>query len=730
MSRYAKIKENRRRVSAAIRATEPEGPIRCAAELVTVEPAVEAADGKSARRPSFNILAYTGGLLRVGWSRPLVVDIAGVRAGRTTILLDHESSQIVGQGQASVSDGKITVAGEITGDLGAGTPSGQVVLHAKNGFVWAASIGVSPERIEPIDANQQVTVNGRSFNGPIYVVRAGRLGEVSFVGVGADENAVASVAARKDEPMNFDQWLQAKGIDKSKISGVEYETLHAQYQHDHPGGTVQTVPQTPAMPAAAVTATLPHQSTSSRVDERIAEGQRRRAMEDLVVAEIEFYGCDPGIAEGLRALLDTAIEAGTSVQDFEMQILRRRVEPAPRIGGGGDGSRLQIKAKTIEAAAMMSLGYSDSSLVKAYGERTVGEANEQFGADFGLQEMMLRCAAVNGYRGRQRVTISNWREVLGYAVPQQVKAAFSTVSLANILGSVANKAMATEANAPDYIVPRLFGTVSHSNFHAHTVCSLALNGELATVTPTGELDHMNLSEETYTRQVGTRGAVLRLSRQDIVNDDLGAFNRMAQALARKSYTTREKVGMTLIMASGAGASHFTAARVNYLTGADTAFGLTGLGGAVKAFMGLTGPDGDPVLVQPSIVLVPPTLMASAETILAATATGLIVTGLSATNARAVEANKNIYAGRYTPLTSPYLEKSTITGYSTAYWYMFADPSRLPCYEIAYLNGQQAPTVEYFGLEAEADTLGVAWRVYWDFGVAAAEWRAGVKSAGA
>ena len=38
--------------------------------------------------------------------------------------------------------------------------------------------------------------------------------------------------------------------------------------------------------------------------------------------------------------------------------------------------------------------------------------------------------------------------------------------------------------------------------------------------------------------------------------------------------------------------------------------------------------------------------------------------------------------------------------------------------------------EFFGLDADPNVLGVTWRVYWDFGVALGEYRAGVKSKGA
>jgi len=731
MGRAERSRRRDRKRMADLRAHEPSGPIRCSAETVLVEQAVEAAEGRPARRPTFSIIAYTGGLMRVGWSRPVVVDLAGLRANRTTVLLDHDPSQIVGQGQAAIADGKVTVTGEVTGDPAAGTPAGQVVSHARNGFVWAASVGVSPERIEPIHADQQITVNGRSFIGPIYVVRSGRLGEVSFVGVGADENATATISAHngnsKGKTMNFDQWLEAKGVDKTTITGVEYETLRAQYQTEHPQPALAAIAAGPAAVQAAAQAL--EGIAFSRIDAEIAEGRRRQAIDDMAIAAIRAANRNPVDAARIKDLVARALEAGTSVRDFDMELLRRR-PPVPTIYGQVEEPE---NAQTLEAAALLAAGHRGDTIVRECGERAVENAERRFRSGIGLQEIMLAAANANGYMGRQRVTVTNWREILSWGIPDmRLRAAgLSSIDLSNILGSVANKAMAAVAAEPQWLVPRLCGVASHTNFHAHTVCSLAMNGELKEVAPSGELKHLNLGEETYTRQVGTRGAVLRLSRTDIVNDDLGAFDRMAQALARKSFTTREKVFFVLLMGSAAGASHFTAARTNYVTGAGSAFGVTGLEGAIAAFRKLTGPDGDPIMVEPELVLLPPTLEGAGRILLSPGAP-LLVSGYTGTSAKTMTGAANPYAGRFgdAPLVSPYLENSAITGNSAAYWYLFSSPAKYPCYEIAYLNGQQAPTIEYFGLESEADQLGVAWRVYWDFGVAAAEWRAGVKSAGA
>ena len=49
--------------------------------------------------------------------------------------------------------------------------------------------------------------------------------------------------------------------------------------------------------------------------------------------------------------------------------------------------------------------------------------------------------------------------------------------------------------------------------------------------------------------------------------------------------------------------------------------------------------------------------------------------------------------------------------------------------VAFLQGQQAPTVEFFGLDHEVNRLAVSWRCYHDFGTALVDPRAAVRSAG-
>ena len=668
-----------------------------------IQAALKGEDGKP-KLPTFEMLAYTGAPMKLsGWRYPVIVDLDGlaIPSQQRPIRFSHDSMTGIGHTESiSIQGGSLIARGVISRDT---AEAKEVVASAKNGFPWQASIGASVEsQADFVKEGESVEVNGRKIPGPVNVVRKSTLGEISFVDLGADGNTSATIAAKAAKEL-------AMPDDDKKDEGKEVEA-----------GKAETKPEEKKKEEP---------NTGGRADGMVAEAWRRRAIDDMTVSAQSEHQDDPEACERFRDLGQRHIEAKTSAKDFEIELLK---EKRPLVYSKRGVDR---QSGDVLAAAATIAGLGDEVAAETHGERAVESARKQFGRDIGLQEIMLKAAATNGYHGRQRVTVGNWREVWGFASGDIRAAGYSTVNLPYILGNVANKVAAKIASDPTWVAPLISGMASHANFHSHTVCSMGANGTLESVGPGGELKHMRLSEDTYTRQVGTRGAILRLSRTDIVNDDMGVFTRNAQTLIRKGYNAREKALFKLIIESGAGSSHFTAARTNYISGATTVPGtLTGMSAAVKAFRKLTGVDGEPINVDPAVVLVSPTYEAAMNALIGAAVPSLIVSRIETAAATPVFSGAtNVYSGRFggKAITSPWLENASAGGSdgSTA-WYLFADPNILPCYEIAYLNGQQTPTVEYFGLESEADTLGVAWRIYWDFGVAAAEWRAGVKIAGA
>jgi len=689
--------------------------------------AAEGNDGEPRQR-RVNMVAYTGGPLNVGFGVPVYIDLQGLAISEkpTPLMLEHrrDIDAIFGQTDSvKIENGQVVASGPV---LGTGEEVARVVALADAGFAWQASIGVEILSRQYIRRDEAAKVNGRSVKGDALIVRRGSLREISVVSIGADQNASTLVASsnagdteKGQRRMNekLKAWIEAKGLDVEDLDDGELATLKAQYKAELMA----------ELKAVGGGESVKAESKSGKIDEALADARRCSAIEDMAYAAIHENKQNVKVVERIRDIMVEAQNDGTSARDFEIKLLRASIPERVSIRTGGAGG--ETSPAILTAAAMIS-GVDEESAVKECGERNVEAAQRRFGRDMGLQEIILAAAELNGYRGRGRVTVGNWRDVWDYASGGMVNASgYSTVNLPNILGNVANKAMAKVAAEPRWVAPMIAGKANHSNFHAHTVCSLAANGTLESVGAGGELQSLALAEETYSRQLTTRGAVLRLSRQDIINDDLGAFTRMASDMARKGYNAREKALFTVINASGAGESHFTAARGNYVSG--QAVGTKeDLAQMIKAFRSLTGPDGEPVNVEPSILLCGP-LYESAFGILLGSYPALVATGVG--NSAKLAAATNIYAGKFggAPIVSPWLENTTAGGgASNKYSYLLADPNVLPCYEIAYLNGVESPIVEYFGLDQDVNSLGVAWRIYWDFGVAAAEWRAGVKSAGA
>lgn len=194
------------------------------------------------KRPTFQIHAYTGAPMAIdGFVHPVVVDLNGIRPPSPTLpaLRQHDPNRIVGQTlatriSASGVDMGIHMGGIVTGD---DKDAHDVVHHAKNGFKWQASIGADIERREFLDSGKKAMVNGREVTGPMHIVRAATLKEVSFVPIGADGATSAAVAASGSSGPSlrgvmslFDTWLQVKGFDPLAVTAEQRASLRAMYE--------------------------------------------------------------------------------------------------------------------------------------------------------------------------------------------------------------------------------------------------------------------------------------------------------------------------------------------------------------------------------------------------------------------------------------------------------------------------------------------------------------------
>jgi len=165
--------------------------------------AAEAGEGMPSQPKKFSIEAYTGSAIRQAWSaEPIVIDLAGMKyKQKIPIVMGHEYTMAAILGQATsvrAENGRLYVEGEILADS---ELARQVTALAEKGFAWQASVGADVMRHQKVAAGEQVTVNGQVFNGPVRIVKASKLREVSFVTLGADDATSARIAAEEAEEL-------------------------------------------------------------------------------------------------------------------------------------------------------------------------------------------------------------------------------------------------------------------------------------------------------------------------------------------------------------------------------------------------------------------------------------------------------------------------------------------------------------------------------------------------
>jgi phage head maturation protease len=668
------------------------------------------AAGGDAKRPTFDIIGYTGAIMQLsGFWNPVIVDLSGLTTASQTIpaLFGHDPDRIVGQTDAVTIDAAgARFKGTVTGE---NADAQEVTTQAKNGFRWKASIGAAINRREFLEAGKTSTVNGREVAGPLLIARAAELLEISFCSIPADGATSADVAAQLPTPqpqeppaMNpFEIWLKAKGIDLAKLDDASKAALQAAH-------------------AAEVAAAAPDKRHNQSLDEVITarkkENERVDKITQIVAAAIDDR---PMMIDDFQAMAQAAIADKTvTIPEFELQILRARTSAAP--GAYIPKGDVRAGAKVIEAA--MAIGGGLANLEKHYTEQTLNLAADRFPHGLGLRDLLVMAARENGYTGHSSSDVRGLLEAAfrGGRRGAHIQAEFSTLAIPGILSNIANKFLNAGFTAVEAGWQRITATRSVRDFK--TITSYSLTGGMVyeKIGPGGELKHATLGELSYQNRADTYGKMFGITRQDIINDDLGALTDVPKKLGRGAAIKLNEVFWTEFLNNRD--VFWAVGNNNVQTGGGSALTSAGLKLAAQTFRKQTDPDGKPLGISPALLLVPPELEVPADELMTSTA---INTGGSSTTDKVP--NRNIWAGKYQVVVSTYLSNAAFTGNSGTQWWLLANPDDLATIETVFLNGRQTPVVEQ--ADADFDVLGIQMRGYHDFGVAKQEFRASVRSAG-
>ena len=670
----------------------------CLTAQAPIEIEAAAGDSDGARLPRFRMVAYTGGPMRIaGWRYPVVVDLAGLAIPSQTrpIRFSHDPTAGVGHSDAiRIESGQLIATGIVSRDTAVAR---EVVTSSKNGFPWQASIGASVDEFEFVKENQKVLVNGREHIGPLNVVRKSTLGEISFVDLGADGQTsvnVAANAAPEKEPSQEsnvmdDVTVQNDTTNNDAATAAANDASETQKGKD-PGSVAATSTTNPGVQASSVVGDIRAQAA--------AETERIAAIRKLC------GGKQPTIEA-------QAIREGWDATKCELEVLRAsrpKVNGAPAVHVPDS----TVNGLVLEAACMMTAGLE--KIDDLFEPKTLEAASKRFRGGIGLQELLLEAAWANGYTGRN---FRDSRAVLKFAFKPDIAAGFSTIDIGGILSNVANKFLLEGFFSVERTWRNITAVRNVSDFKTVTSYRLVGKDQYEKVAPGGELKHGTLGEESYTNKADTYGLILSIDRRDIINDDLGAITTVPRKLGRGSGLKINDVFWTTFLNN---AAFFVAGNNNYLSGADTVLSIDGLTKAEVAFMDQVDGDGKPIGIMPALILVPTALSAMGTQLFKS-----VELRDTTTNVKYPVANP--HQGKFRVEVSRYLSNSQYTGFSSKAWYLLAEATDLPVIEVAFLNGQESPTIET--AEADFNVLGVQMRGYHDFGVALQDPRGGVKSKG-
>ncbi len=683
---------------------------------VTGEITIEAREGGDLT-PSFEIHAYNGGTLRVnGFEYPVVVELATASfegTEQTYINRHHDQKRELGHTtERKIDQTGIYVAGVFSHE---NTDTVEIITASRRGKRFKASIEASFPPAQFVPRGKTVTVNNQKFIGPVYVARDATITGVAILTRAADMGSNVKIAAKEGSEMLNEQlkdFIEAQGFDCESLDekqlGVFSEMMSLK------AGSVETE----TVKAGAMDfSEIRRKSQQIAAEEAERQSDIRRICASHGEPEIE-------LADGeTHSLAAHAIRNNLSAKET---LLEAKLYQADKQAGGGYAPAIhsapEEDTRVIEAAMLLSNSnvtpdeltknrwYSEQEIDQAVSAKYQGYRYSR------LAHTVMKAAGVYHPPGQLD---DNFIEasVKAQRKLEATGSGFTTLSLPGIMRNVASKSMLAAFGRGTSIVPFLFGRTSASDFKAMYSYRLEGSGMLDQLPKDGEIKHGKLVESEYTKKLETYAKMLAFTRQDIINDDLGALTNVTSMLGVMAWKAREFMAIQTLTSS----SMFSAENGNLLTG--NSLSIEGLTTSSAAFDAQVDADGLPISIDGNRILAP----ASQKVILNQLQNQTEIRdggeGISFTN--------NPHAGTFVGLASPWLDNAIATNNDadrSKTWYRFADPATTPAFEIMYLNGRDTPTIQ--SAETDFNTLGFQWRCYWDMATGECDPRFAQKNVGA
>ena len=504
--------------------------------------------------------------------------------------------------------------------------------------------------------------------------------------------------------MNFADFCRQNGFDAETLTDSQRGLLQSAYER-------ATAPPPPvAQPVVAEKAPEKSSPFSERVAAIERENARHAFMENVALQYMQRNIGNNEKCHQLRDLAEAAkADEKMDERGFELAMLRLDRDYRGLTIAGGKTEALD--EEVFEAALCRS--HNLKNVEKKFSARALELADRTFKRGCGLHEMLFKVAQINGnYRGSFKDVGAMWRA----AMTPRADGGPSAVTTPQILSNTANKFLEQGFFTSPQDWRGMARVTTANDYKQITRIRMTGSNIFQQVPASGEIPFGSISELYYNNQVAPYAIQVGLSEQQLRNDDLQAFADLNVEIGRGG---GDAINRDLWAEWLDDSAFFPTDKSldNYDDGAtDSVLSLAGLDNAETIFRLQTKPDGTPVGIKPAVLLVPATLANTAAQLMNSM---ILVVGTTAASGP----NANVFQGRYTVVSSEYLD-----GTSTTAWYLLADPNVVAAMEIAFLDGVQTPQVDSF--DWEPGRLGMTMQGVLRYGVSKQEYRAGVKLKGA
>ena len=525
-----------------------------------------------------------------------------------------------------------------------------IFQKVQSGTLQGVSVGYAINRYEVLEDEDTKSTNGR-FSGPAYVVTDWEPLEISIVSVPADPTVGVGRSAEEIHT-SIDTQEDNTRMDQEKNLEVQ---------------EVKSAPVETGLTQADL--------------QKAMEQERKRTSEiTAMFRDFDVEGADEAI------VLGKSVE---EAREMVMDQLRARNKGVSVTMGEAESDKFRAAAQdAVLMAAGIPVADAAPGAQELRGYSMIEMARESLRRESGStvnfgDNMELARAAIN-----------------------------STSTFPAIMSNLANKSVMVGFNEAETTYQIWAGKGSNRDFKEAARVALSEAGNLELVPEGGQFKQDSFGEASARTKVATYGKLFSLTRQAIINDDLGMFSK----IATKYGSAAKRLVNKMVYAQLTGnvkmqdkVALFDSKHGN-VAGTGEALSVKAIAKAITAMRRQKGIQGEATLnVTPKYLVVPPELEMTAYQIVNSTA------AVDGVNSGVV----NPYKGRFIVVADAELTDPDA-------WYLVADATQHDTIEVTYLNGVETPRLE---TRQGFDVDGIEYKVAFDCGVSALDFRGLYKNAG-